>query len=545
MTESRAATAATAVLETTRASLQQQHQSLPQDHAVKVHPENHNNNNNSATLSPPRSPVTTTSTTSSSLHRLVQHHSQHALHLPPPPHSVLKPCRMGLLLWHTDALQTTSTIDLEAIRVMDHSISFCQWAALCVWTATDETAVREWLRRVEETTPGYGNHDAAATPIYVGPDGAAQMLADPSIHAVYVMIPPDDENNNHNTKHDTTQQQSPQAAIVLQCLQARKHVLIKDWHSTALSEFRIQVATARENHCFVQFATMFDIQYNVQAFLDTIKNAPHFGNIIRIQAELHVGPEDWPRVGVRTDAPGPTDSCIVRLARFCLLMGLLLTPNDDNHDKKTSSSSCSPAQPQMAQITSLCRDATTGVPLHATAKVWFVHPARCMELRVGYSSVRTRQWFQVSSAHKYAVLTEFALPSTHGLHSFRVYDTGDDEIRPDTPDKTCWEHMIKAGETLDVPCRLPPHVMMWRRFAELCQSVDQQQQQQQTSSSSSSSNDGGGWSDEAIFLTRTAMALKATLLALETSAAAGARSSNNGNGNTPPDYPAVPVQWEL
>ena len=406
------------------------------------------------------------------LRHLARHHHKHHLHLPPPPHSVTKPCRIGILLHQT-------TLFDRASRVIDHSISFCKLAALTLLhTPTDKNpnqtntqnpiqACREWLRATEEATDGYGQH-ADTVQLFAGEQGLAQMLTDDSLDAVYVIVP---------TEH--------LRRYVLQCLRANKHVLIKDFRSTALTEFREQISTARAHQRFVQFSTMFDIQYNVHSFLETVNQGHRFGRIESIKADLELGDADLERVGAHRPLES-SDSCIYRLARYCVLMALLMTPSEQS-------------KPLTAQVEHCLRN-DDNVMICAMGKVWFDN-GRLLELQVGYSAVRTRQLLQVRAATKYAVVSDFALAGTHGMHSFRVYDYQKDED-PVTGKKSY--DNVSAGEALDVPSGLPQHVMMWRGFAELCQQVQE-----------------GGWdaAHEATFLTNTAVSLKATLIALEESAA--------------------------
>lgn len=409
------------------------------------------------------------------------------LHLPPPAHSVVAPCRVGILL------HSTKTLD-RASRVMDHYISFCKLTALCLLeeqpqqeqqqdvdhdknndnvnevdpttttTTTADEAAREWVRTVKDADDSAATMAAAnKVRVYAGQEGVQAMLAADDIDAIYVVVPTESHRK-----------------YVLQCLRAKKHVLIRDFRSTNLNEFQEQLAIAREQRRFVQFSTMFDIQYNVQAFLDTVSTHEHFGKIDVISAELEVCNADLDKVGASNPLKA-ADSCIHRLARYCILMALLMTPAE-------------PAKPVKAQITKSTWDGDVITAAHGHV---VFEDGRELFLSVGYSTVRTRQWLEVRAATKYAVVTEFAM-GTHGLHSFRVYDK---EVDPVTGKSD-----ITGGEALDVPSGLPQHVMMWRGFAELCQSVTQL-----------------GWDDaaEATFLTQTAISLKATIAALEESARCG------------------------
>ena len=402
-------------------------------------------------------------------------------------HKVKQPCRIGILLHSTD-MHDPATV------VMNHCISFCRLTALCLLhyhcnndqndnvNSNDnsnkeeqarEQACRAWL----QTATGYAA--PPDLPLYYGQAGLAAMLADPALDAVYLMVPTE----GHQT-------------AVLQCLRAAKHVLIKDLRSTALQTFREQVELACTVQRFVQFSTMFDIQYNVQAFLDTVLQVPTFGRIERITAELEIGPNDLVKVGA-SQPLASNDSCIHRLARYCILMGLLMTPAEQSRPLRAQIEWC--VRSSVASSSSSSEGEPASIPIAAKGQVWFDN-GRLLQLHVSYSAVRTHQRLQVHAATKYAVLGNFCLPAEHGLHSFRVYDcnyvtdTETDKLQAD----------VTAGEALDVPSGLPQHVMMWRGFAELCQAVQEK-----------------GWeaATQATFLTHTAVALKATLKALETSAA--------------------------
>mmetsp|Transcript_5687 Transcript_5687/g.11601 ORF Transcript_5687/g.11601 Transcript_5687/m.11601 type:complete len:548 (+) Transcript_5687:282-1925(+) len=417
-----------------------------------------------------------------------------------PLHSVKHPCRIGILLHNTDMYDSATV-------VMDHCISFCHLTTLCLLhhpppqhqetqhqqqghektdsndTEEREQACRAWL----QTATGYVT--PPQLPLYYGETGLTQMLADPNLDAVYVMVPTEEHEK-----------------AVLQCLRAAKHVLIKDFRSTALQTFREQVAQARAVQRFVQFSTMFDIQYNVQTFLDTVLQVPTFGRIERITAELEIGPPDLSKVGVSRPLAA-NDSCIHRLARYCVLMGLLLTPAEQSRPLRAQIEWCLRSSVATTNRTTAADNDDTpknangsaGVPIAAKGQVWFDN-GRLLQLQVSYSAVRTHQRLQVHAATKYAVLGHFCLPAEHGLHSFRVYDCH--YVRDTNTGKL--DADVTAGEALDVQSGLPQHVMMWRGFAELCQAVEEQ-----------------GWEEatQATFFTHTAIALKATLKALETSAA--------------------------
>lgn len=467
-----------------------------------------NNNNNTSTNSLPslseHSSCNTSTTTTARLRR------QRQPHHPPRNSSSLVPrvaaapsartCRIGILL-HSTALH-----DDAATAVMDHGISFCQLTALCVLhptpspsdsndddddddgevqeeqdeapndekktkttTAgqTKETACREWLH----AATNYPSPDSL--PLFFGQDGLTAMLTDDPhlVDAVYLLVPTEDHQS-----------------AVLTCLRASKHVLMKDFRSTALPDFQKQVAQAQAVQRFIQFSTMFDIQYNVQAFLDTVLQVPTFGRIERITAELEIGPNDLTRVGAQQPLAAG-DSCINRLARYCILMGLLMTPAELSR----------PLRAQIEWCLRLDPEDPSSVPIAAKGQVWFDN-GRLLQLQVSYSAVRTHQRLQVHAATKYAVLGHFCLPAEHGLHSFRVYDCNY------VTDKQTGKLQadVTAGEALDVSGGLPQHVMMWRGFAGLCQAVQDK-----------------GWESatQATFLTHAAVALKATLKALETSAA--------------------------
>jgi hypothetical protein len=232
---------------------------------------------------------------------------------------------------------------------------------------------------------------------------------------------------------------------------------------------------------------MFDIQYNVHSFLETVNQGKRFGRIERIKAEMYLGDADLEHVGAHRPLES-SDSCIHRLARYCVLMALLMTPSEQSKPLKVQILDCSWNE--------------NNVMVGAKGKVWFDN-GRLLEFNVGYSAVRTRQVLEVRTPTKYAVVTDFALAGSHGMHSYRVYDcqVSQDPVTGNYC-KASYDN-VSAGEALDVPSGLPQHVMMWRGFAELCQLVQE-----------------NGWdkATEATFLTSTALSLKATLLALEESA---------------------------
>jgi hypothetical protein len=370
--------------------------------------------------------------------------------------------RVGILLHSTHF----SADDKHAAAALAHCVSFCHLAALTILHPSSDTNTmamdaHTWLGTSAKATA------TNQWLVHAGPEGLARMLANLAIDAVYVILPMQDVHTH-----------------VLQCLRARKHVLIRDFGSTPMADFEQQVAVAREHGRLVQFSTMFDMQYTTRAFLHAVQE--HLGKIDGLSAELDVCPVDLALVGASLPLKA-SDSCIHRLARYCLLMGLLLTSD-------------SSARPVTALIDHVVRssDDDDGIPVVAKGRVLF-DPPFCVTFSVSYGGVRTRQRLQVESSekqHQYAVLTDFALPTPkHGLHSFRLYN----QEKIGSTGKLA----IVSGEAMDMATGLPSAVTMWRSFSQLSQDVQ-------------SSADGS--SDSARALTQIAIYLKATMAALEEAA---------------------------
>lgn len=304
------------------------------------------------------------------------------------------------------------------------------------------------------------NHaiDLEANDILYGEQGFKSVLERDAVNAVYIFVPA-----------------SEQLHYSLAVLEAKKHVLIKDPVSTPFDEFSKQINCAWKVQKFLQFSAMFANHYRSQSFWDCVSATNTFGKIRRIEAILCVNIRDLSRIHI----PYPITKghgCIRRLARFCMLIATLIVTDE---------------QPVRATVRKFEADPDSGEPLSATCWIEFEHSVT-VECQVGYlEAQKTRQVLIVhSDANKSAEMTDFVLPHPDGLANYRVYDKDPE---------TSW---LVRGECLDDLTGTPQGVTLWREFHRICQDVDAE-----------------GWARarEAQRLTRTALATKHVLLALDQS----------------------------
>lgn len=214
----------------------------------------------------------------------------------------------------------------------------------------------------------------------------------------------------------------------------------------------------------------------------------------------------------------PGDGCLRRLARYCVLTALLLMQQapDKHNKKKKNDDDCQdvvlPISVQCTKATSSSSSSSSssdnikGEPISASGIVKFAH-GRTLTFDVAYSSAPTRQVLKVEGRHRYATMTDFVIPHPDGLSTYRLYDKKtttkkaktssssasasavvdaktNTNTTTSTPAAACndaprpWRHAdleIVKGQALDVPSGPPQDVMMWRRFASACRSVQQQQ----------------------------------------------------------------------
>ena len=331
---------------------------------------------------------------------------------------------------------------------------------------------------------------------YHGSQGYADMLANPHVEAVYLLVP---------TAHQQHQ-------LVLQALSASKHVLVHDPQSTTLADFQQQVQLARSVRRFIQFSTMFQQYTTCTTFLDSVahlfggntNNSNNNNNTSMMHALFHLHPDDFYHCGVHHGAVlTEQDSCIRRLARYCVLCALLLL-QQKGHSHPTAVQITDATVQSQSELYG--KDDGVLLPLiitQASGTVWFTDD-RLLTFTVGYSMTgRTRQVLEVHSPEKYATMNDFVIPHADGLANYRVYDKMANELHPTThnhhhhhhhsqqahsatsttstttnpltvdPDHEDRGIQVTGGDAIDVLSGPPSNVMTWRHFAQICRAVEE------------------------------------------------------------------------
>ena len=342
--------------------------------------------------------------------------------------------------------------------------SLCELVAVAVLSQNepfDATPVEELIRNYDARR---GQPTAHPTPVLYGEDSFRQVIESDGVDAVYVFVP---------------YECNLQYAIA--ALEAHKHVLLDDPVSTALDEFRQQLACAVQVKRFVQFATTFVHHHRVTSFLGCVLREK-FGAIQAIDVRLNVNFDDVFNIGVTLPLK-PGYGCIRRLGRYCaLIAALMLTPSG--------------SRPMCAKVLNATLS-ETGEPVSARCVVTYTGN-QVLKLHVGYTNAHhTRQILEVRSRQRYATMTDFVIPHPDGLANYRTYEK--------EPNPLSGKLELVSGEALDVPLGPSQGIMMWRHFRELCASVEMD-----------------GWAEtpetlNARDITSVALQTKRVLLALEQS----------------------------
>lgn len=232
-------------------------------------------------------------------------------------------------------------------------------------------------------------------------------------------------------------------------LQAGKHVLLNDPVSTSLADFKEQQECAKRHGKFIQFSTMFVHQYNVRRFIDRVLCDDGFGQILKIDCDVHLCYSDVEKVGVKLPL-GKNDGSIRVLGRFCVLVSTLFFSRVGIYAHS--------AQVKSVELGS------KGEILSARCAVKFTK-GRELEFDVGYTTHVTRQSLEMQAENRIAQMKDFIIEHPDRLATYRVYDKA-----PSSSGTTD----IVRGENIDVAGGPPEELMMWRKFAELGRSLDTQ-----------------------------------------------------------------------
>mmetsp|Transcript_13625 Transcript_13625/g.32930 ORF Transcript_13625/g.32930 Transcript_13625/m.32930 type:complete len:429 (-) Transcript_13625:1081-2367(-) len=305
--------------------------------------------------------------------------------------------------------------------------------------------------------------DHQDTKIRLGEAGFEELLKS-NVDAIFIYVPAE-----------------LQKECVIRALQARKHVLLNDPVSTSLSEFKEQQECAKQHGKFIQFRTMFFHQFSVRKFFERVLCDERFGEIMNIECNVRVCYKDVEKVGV-TLPLGKTDGAIRVLGRFCILVSALFYSRVGifAHSAKVISAEFG----------------SKGEIVSTRCIVKFTE-GRVLEFDVGYTNFATRQSIDILAENRFAQMKDFIIQHPDGLATYRVYDR--------VPSSSGSMEIVK-GEAIDVYGGPKEETIMWRRFAELSQSLDDQ----------------GGWDQsdrtaECRELANVALQTKRIIIALEKS----------------------------
>ena len=315
-------------------------------------------------------------------------------------------------------------VKMGAIHCASSPLTNCRIAYLAVVSPLKGDESDDDLLRRYYLQPG------SAT-VFRGAEGFQQALKSDA-DAFYIYVPKENQRD-----------------FVVNALNANKHVLLDDPESTDFNEFKEQLACARKHNRFIQFATMFVHQHRVLSFLECVR-AENFGSIESIDVLLTLNVRDVSKVGVRFPLR-EGHGCIRRLGRYCaLISSLMLTKG---HVK---------TRPYSAQVKNVLLS-DTDEPLQAYCVVKFSD--KCiLKFTVAYSHAATRQVLEVRSKDRYAQITDFVIPNRDGLSTYRIYDK--------SFNATTGQLEVVRGEALDVPEGPSQDVMMWTRFRDISQSIE-------------------------------------------------------------------------
>lgn len=267
--------------------------------------------------------------------------------------------------------------------------------------------------------------------IRLGEAGFEEILKS-DLHAVYIYVPAE-----------------KQTDCVMKALQAGKHVLLNDPVSTSLGDFKEQQECAKKNGKFIQFRTMFFHQFSVRKFFERVLCDERFGQITSMDCHVRVCYKDVEKVGALLPL-GKNDGAHRVLGRFCILVSALFFSRVGifAHSAKVLNAEFG----------------SQGEVISAQCIVKFTE-GRELEFDVGYTNFATRQSIDILAEHRFAQMKDFIIQHPDGLATYRVYDRA--------PSSSGNMEIVK-GEAIDVYGGPTEETMMWRRFAELSQSLDDQ-----------------------------------------------------------------------
>eukprot|EP00934_Nitzschia_sp_Nitz4_P008618 Nitzschia sp. Nitz4//scaffold4_size323378//26076//29144//NITZ4_000615-RA/size323378-augustus-gene-0.29-mRNA-1//-1//CDS//3329553264//8608//frame0 len=332
--------------------------------------------------------------------------------------------KVGLIIDTT----TTSAVDRH-ISSFHKPATPCSLASIVVRHPpdTDEArseAISRWM--------SYHQFESIADSVSVGwgMQGVDQLFHS-DVDAVYIIVP-------HGTY----------GSLVIDALEAGKHVLLNDPVSTNIDEFIQQQRVANKNGKVIQFLTLFVHQFKTQRFMDSVLQDKHFGRIHTIEAKLNLLYDDVDRIGVTLPLTRG-DGSIRRLARYCVLVGTLFF-------SQVGSSATSVRVEKVER-------GRRGQIINAVGVVHYTGD-RVLRFDVGFNHSATRQSIELDADLRYATMNDFVLEHPDGLGTYRVY-----EKCPHQKNKVD----LTRGEAIDLSGAPPQTTMMWRTFVDLCLSLDQ------------------------------------------------------------------------
>jgi len=198
-----------------------------------------------------------------------------------------------------------------------------------------------------------------------------------------------------------------------------------------------------------KFLRYFCYSCPVLRFIRNVLGDEEFGWIHRIDATLHLCYRDVEKVGVKLPLSS-ADGSIRVLGRFCVLVSALL------YSKMGSFAQS--ARAEKVQF------GDNGEITRANFTVKF-SDGRTLHADVGYTHSNTRQSIKLDASTRLATMNDFVIDHPDGLATYRVYEKA----------PSIGGHVeLTKGEAIDLAGGPPKNTMMWRKFVQLCHSLDQQ-----------------------------------------------------------------------
>ena len=194
---------------------------------------------------------------------------------------------------------------------------------------------------------------------------------------------------------------------------------------------------------------------------------------------MNVNYDDAGKFGVSYPLKHAEGGCIFRLGRYCVLISTLIfrrameSVRNFYMDDQLEDEEHKPITAHVVSCSTTKGEDNPGtddeIPLYAKCTVQYTNN-RILTFTVQFSAAPTRQVLTVRAAERYATISEFVIPHPDGLSTCRLYDATHTVM----PSIGLPEVDVVCGEAVDMPSGPPRGVIMWKRFSELCRSIEQE-----------------------------------------------------------------------